>query len=62
MANKKDLVEITCYGTTKIFERKKAIKEFREAMFACEGHEQARYAYIYECLLYGDKVIDDSNV
>ena len=59
---KNDIVSITCYGTETKYKRQDAIKEFRIAMFACEGHEQERYEYIYECLLNGDTVIDDSEV
>lgn len=57
-----DIVSITCYGSERKYHRKDAIKEFRTAMFCSEGHEQARYVHIYECLLYGDKIISDEEV
>ena len=59
---KNDKVQITCYGQTQTYNRKDAIKEFKIAKDVCEGHEQMRYEYIYECLLAGDTVIDDDNV
>lgn len=61
MAKKNDKVEIVCYGTHTIYDRQKAIKEFKIASLVCEGHEQQRYQYIYECLLNGDTYIDDEN-
>ena len=59
---KNDIVTITCYGQTAKYKRQNAIKEFRTAMFCSEGHEQARYVHIYECLLCGDKIISDEEV
>lgn len=50
----KDIVEVTCYGTTKLYERQQAIREFRIAMQVCEGHEKERYTHIF-CELVRDK-------
>ena len=59
-----DTVKITCYGSEREYERKQALKEFKNAMYGCDenSHEHMRYEYIYECLLNGDTVIDDDNV
>lgn len=58
----KDMVEITCYGTTKLYERQQAIKEFRIAMQVCEGSEKERYANIYCELVRGKNKISDEQV
>ena len=41
-----DKVKVTCYGQTKEYTRKQALKEFREAMRCCEGSERDRYCNI----------------
>ena len=55
----KDMVEVTCYGTTKLYERQQAIREFLIAMQVCEGSEKERYANIYCELVRGKKVVCD---
>lgn len=57
----KDLVKITCYGETQVYERSKAKKEFSIALASCDkdSHEGRRYAYILDCLHWGDTEIDD---
>ena len=55
----KDMVEITCYGTTKLYQRQQAIREFLIAMQVCEGSEKERYANIYCELVRGKKVVCD---
>ena len=55
----KDMVEVTCYGTTKLYERQQAIREFRIAMQVCEGSEKERYTNIYCELVRGKKVVCD---
>ena len=55
----RDMVEVTCYGTTKLYERQQAIREFRIAMQVCEGSEKERYANIYCGLVRGKKVVCD---
>ena len=57
--NMRDMVEVTCYGTTKLYERQQAIREFRIAMQVCEGHEKERYTNIYCELVRGKKVVCD---
>ena len=57
--NMRDMVEVTCYGTTKLYERQQAIREFRIAMQVCEGSEKERYANIYCGLVRGKKVVCD---
>ena len=57
--NMRDMVEVTCYGTTKSYERQQAIREFRIAMQVCEGHEKERYTNIYCELVRGKKVVCD---
>lgn len=46
MAKMTDKVKVTCYGTTKEYTRKQALKEFREAIRCCEGSERDRYVNI----------------
>ena len=53
----KDIVKITCYGTTKEYERKDAITKFLECMCCSEGAERERYTNIYLKLLAGFKEI-----
>ena len=55
----RDMVEVTCYGTTKLYERQQAIREFGIAMQVCEGSEKERYANIYCGLVRGKKVVCD---
>lgn len=55
----KDPVVITVYGETKTYERKDAIRFFREGMLACEGSEQDRYCEITFDLQEGYKYIDN---
>ena len=57
--NMRDMVEVTCYGTTKLYERQQAIREFLIAMQVCEGSEKERYANIYCGLVRGKKVVCD---
>ena len=57
-----DMVEITCYGTTKLYERQRALSEFSIAMEVCEGHEKERYAHIFCKLVRGKKKISDEQV
>lgn len=55
----KDIVKVTCYGTTKEYERKEAIKRFLEGMMCSEGSERERYTNIYLGLLQGLKEVSD---
>ncbi|MBO7509954.1 MAG: hypothetical protein J6T35_02115 [Bacteroidales bacterium] len=56
MARKKtDLVVVTCYGQSKVWERKEALAFFLEGMASCEGAEQERYVNIYCQLMSGAK-------
>ena len=55
----RDMVEATCYGTTKLYERQQAIREFGIAMQVCEGSEKERYANIYCELVRCKKVVCD---
>ena len=55
----RDMVEVTCYGTTKLYERQQAIREFRIAMQVCEDSEKERYTNIYCELVRGKKVVCD---
>ena len=57
MARRKkvDLVVVTCYGESKIWERSEAIAFFLEGMRCCEGAERERYTEIYLQLLDGAK-------
>ena len=57
-----DMVEITCYGTTKKYERQKAIDEFTTAVLACEGSERDRYCAILSQLRAGHKKCSDAEV
>ena len=54
-----DPVRVTCYGQTKVWERKDAINFFLEGMMWCEGAEQERYADIYIQLIDGAKEASD---
>ena len=58
----KDLVKVTCYGTTETMERKKAIDFYLKCMYNSEGAERDRYVNIYLKLLQGDKVVDDEEI
>lgn len=55
-----DMVEITCYGTTKKMARQKAMNEYWQGVIACEGSERDRYLSIYEGLRNGYKKVDDN--
>ena len=55
----KDMVTIICYRQKEIMSRKKAIKEYFEAMVCCDGSESERYANIYQQLMMGYKVCSD---
>ena len=57
--NMKDLVKVTCYGTTETMERQKAISFYLDCMYNSEGAERDRYTNIYLKLLQGYKVVDD---
>lgn len=57
-------VDVICYGQREHFEtRKEARDKYAEAMAACEGAEQERYANIYIALAHGtaDVVTDGSS-
>ena len=54
-----DKVTITCYGKTKEWNRKDAIKFYAEAVLVCDGSEKARYANILAELALGDAVCTD---
>lgn len=56
---KADLVVVTCYGKTKVWERKDAIDFFLEGMRACSGAERDRYTDIYIQLIDGAKEASD---
>ena len=58
----KEMVEVTWYGTTKLYERQQAIREFRIAMQVCEGSEKERYANIYCELVRVENKISDEQV
>ena len=53
-----DVVTIKCYGTTKTYERQKALDKFFEGMMMCEGAERDRYTNIFIALKCGEKNID----
>ena len=56
MARKKvDLVVVTCYGESKIWERKEAMEFFLEGLACSEGAERDRYVNIYYQLARGAK-------
>lgn len=55
---KQDIVRITCYGTTKEYDRQQAINKFLECMMMSEGSERDRYTNIYIALMAGDKIIN----
>lgn len=54
-----DPVRVTCYGKTKVWERKSALNFFLEAMMGCEGAERDRYVNIYYQLARGAKEARD---
>ena len=62
MARRKkvDLVAVTCYGQTKVWERKDALEFYLEAMAFCEGAERDRYVNIYYQLASGAKEAFDA--
>lgn len=56
MARKKvDLVVVTCYGESKVWERKDAIHYYSQGAMFCEGSEAERYWNIYGQLINGAK-------
>lgn len=59
MANKNDIVTITCYGQTEKMKRQEAIDFYLEGMMCCEGSEAERYSNIYFQLLEGKTIIHD---
>lgn len=60
MARKKaDLVVVTCYGKSKIWERQKALDYFLEGAYECDGAESERYFNIYYQLYHGAKEATD---
>lgn len=54
-----DPVKVTCYGQTKTWERKDALKYFLDGARFCEGSERDRYFTIYCQLLDGAKEAHD---
>jgi hypothetical protein len=53
-ASTKEIIEITCYGETKIWaDREKAKDFYIEAMIFSDGSEHDRYSNIYEQLCCG---------
>jgi hypothetical protein len=50
-----DPVVVTCYGQTKVWERKDALDFFLEGARFCDGSEAERYFNIYYQLLKGAK-------
>lgn len=50
-----DPVKVTCYGQTKVWERKDALDFFLEGAWQCDGSEAERYFNIYYQLLHGAK-------
>ena len=59
MAQALDMVRVTCYGQTKMWERGKAIAFFLEGMHWSEGSERDRYTDIYLQLIDGEKEASD---
>lgn len=55
----KDIVKVTCYGTTKEYERQEAINKFLVGIMMCEGSERERYMNIYLGLIQGLKEVND---
>jgi hypothetical protein len=58
----KDLVKVTCYGTTETMNRKEAISFYLNCMYNSEGAERDRYVNIYLKLLQGDKVVNEGGL
>ena len=56
---KVDLVVVTCYGKSKVWERQEAIAFFLEGMQWSEGSERERYTDIYLQLIDGAKEASD---
>ena len=54
-----DKVEVTCYGTKKVWRRQEAMDFFLEGALACDGAESERYLAIYGSLKAGMRVVDD---
>lgn len=59
MANKKDMVTVTCYGREETLSRSAAIKKYKEGMRCCEGSERERYTNIYLQLIEGQTKCSD---
>lgn len=55
----KDMVKVTCYGSTKVYEREQAIREFTTAVLVCEGSERDRYCNILSDLRAGKSEAKD---
>lgn len=57
MAQRKkvDLVVVTCYGESKVWERSQALEFYLEGMAWSEGSERDRYVNIYYQLARGAK-------
>lgn len=55
----KDMVSITCYGSTEKMERKKAIAFYEECAAGSEGSEQSRYINILIGLRMGFHSVSD---
>lgn len=60
MAKMTDKVKITCYGETKEWIRKDALKFYKEAERCCEGSERERYMNIVDQLEDGETVCVDT--
>ena len=56
-----DIVEITCYGSTRKYKRYDAMREFKEGIYSSDGSERDRYEYIYFQLEDGATIINDEN-
>lgn len=61
-SNLNDIVEVTCYNTTKRYTRKEALAHFLECMMCSEGSEQSRYTRIYCALSAGFLKVTDEEV
>ena len=63
MANKNDVVTVTCYRETKTYKRADAMAFFLEGMAWCDpsSSEHDRYAKIYTALARGETVVTDED-
>ena len=55
MAKFRDPVSVTCYGQTKVWERKEALEFFLDGAWECDGSESERYMAIFYQLYHGAK-------